>query len=231
MDMKRETFDAGRATFDLRWFLVCSVLLWTIGGVGHAKPTAGESLLERIQERYDSMKDYRAEFEQVTEYQTVNRTVRGKGEVYYKKPGRMLWVYEEPDGQFVLADGRHLYFYQPQENQVIKTRLGAAFRSDLPLSFLLGIGQIRTYFNAGVVERIDSNYRIDLYPRQADAGFKKLQLTVSSQNYDIKRAQIEDVGGNRWAIDFRSIEHDIELKPSVFELKVPTGADIVEFGS
>lgn len=231
MDMKPETFDTRPATFDLRRFLLCAVLLLTIAAVGHAKPTVGESLLDSIQERYDSMNDYRAEFEQVTEYQTVNRTIRGKGEVYYKKPGRMLWVYEEPDGQFVLADGRHLYFYQPQENQVIKTLLGAAFRSDLPLSFLLGIGQIRTYFNAGVVEQIDNNYQVDLYPRKADAGFKKLQLTVSSENYDIKHAQIEDVGGNRWTIHFRNIEHDIGLKPSVFELKVPAGADIVEFGS
>jgi len=150
---------------------------------------------------------------------------------YYSKPAKMLWAYEEPDGQFVLADGTHLYFYQPAENQIIKTLLGAAFRSDLPLSFLLGIGQIRTHFRPGVVEQIAEDYLINLYPIKANTGLNKLQLLISPQDYDIKRARIEDTGGNRWTIHFRNIERGIGLEPSVFELKAPKGADIVEFGS
>ena len=63
-------------------------------------------------------------------------------------PGRMLWSYDEPKGQFVLADGKHLYFYQPDQNQVIKSPLKNAFRGDIPFSFLLGLGNLKKDFNA-----------------------------------------------------------------------------------
>ena len=218
----------------MRWktVLCLAVLLLAVTPTtGRAKPTVDESLLDRIQKRYDSTKDYRADFEQETEYSTLNRTIRGRGKVYYSKPAKMLWEYDEPDGQFVLADGTHLFFYQPAEKQIIKTLLGAAFRSDLPLSFLLGIGKIRTFFRTGVVEEVGGDYLINLYPKEANTGLEKLQLLITSRDYDIKRAQIEDTGGNRWTINFRNIERDIGLEPSVFQLKAPKGVDIVEFGS
>ena len=113
--------------------LACAFLCTATVTIGHAEPINADSVLDHIQKRYDSTKDYEADFEQETEYRTVNRKIFGKGKVYYSKPAKMLWSYEKPDGQFVLADGRYLYFYQPAEKQIIKTALGAAFRSDLPL--------------------------------------------------------------------------------------------------
>jgi len=209
----------------------CALFFAAISGIGHAESTGADSVLNRLQERYDSTKDYTADFDQKTEYRTVNRTIRGKGKVYFSKPAKMLWLYENPDGQFVLADGTHLYFYQPGEKQIIKTSLGAAFRSDLPLSFLLGIGKIRSDFRSENAEKKGEDYVVNLYPKQNNTGLRMLQLLITAGNYDIKRAQIEDMGGNRWTIDFSNIERGIGLKPSVFELKTPHGVDVVEFGS
>lgn len=214
------------------WVLLGCALFLGVGlGAGHAATIDVDSLLDRMQERYDSTKDYTADFNQETEYRTVNRRIRGTGKVFFSKPAKMLWRYEEPDGQFVLADGHHLYFYQPTEKQIIKTSLGAAFRSDLPLSFLLGLGKIRKDFRAELLERKGEDYIVNLHPRKENTGLRKLQLSITDRNYDIKRAQIEDTGGNRWTIDFRNIEHGIGLEPEVFELKTPQGVDIVEFGS
>jgi outer membrane lipoprotein carrier protein len=217
-----------------RWnraLLGCALFFATTSGIGHTEPNEADSVLNRLQERYDSTTDYTADFDQKTEYRTVNRTINGKGKVYFSKPAKMLWLYEKPEGQFVLADGTHLYFYQPDEKQVIKTSLGAAFRSDLPLSFLLGIGKIRSDFRSEIAAQEGDDYVVNLYPRQNNTGLRTLQLLITARNYDIKRAQIEDVGGNRWTIDFSNIERGIGLEPSVFDLKTPDGVDIVEFGS
>lgn len=216
----------------LTWFFIGAVLLATTAAPGqHAAAIEAESLLQRIQERYDSTKDFTADFEQETEYRTLNRTIRGKGKVYFSKPGKMLWVYDEPDEQFVLADGTHLYFYQPVEKQIIKTALGTAFRSDLPLSFLLGLGQIRSDFRPGTVSQSGEDIQIELYPKQTETGLERLQLTVTHENYDVKRARLEDAAGNQWIIHFQNVDRSIELQPSVFELRAPQGVDIVEFGS
>lgn len=218
-------------TINVRRVLLAAVLCAAAAVGQHAAALDADSLLQRIQERYDSTKNFTADFEQETEYRTLNRTIRGKGKVYFSKPGKMLWLYDEPDEQFVLADGTHLYFYQPAEKQIIKTALGTAFRSDLPLSFLLGLGEIRKYFRPGAVAESDEDIQIELHPKETETGLERLRLTVTPENYDIKRVLLEDTAGNRWTIHFRNIEHSSELQPSVFELRAPQGVDIVEFGS
>jgi hypothetical protein len=50
----------------------------------------------------------------------------------------MFWNYETPKGSLSWPMAKHLYFYQPEQNQVIKSPLKNAFRGDIPLSFLSG---------------------------------------------------------------------------------------------
>ncbi|HEX9146339.1 MAG TPA: outer membrane lipoprotein carrier protein LolA, partial [Candidatus Binatia bacterium] len=104
--------------------------------------------MDALQRNYDATADFVADFRQETEVKTLNRSLKAWGKVSFARPGKMLWRYDEPKGQFVLADGQFLYFYQPEQNQIIKSPLKNAFRTDIPLSFLLGIGNLKKDFNA-----------------------------------------------------------------------------------
>ena len=109
---------------------------------------SADQIVDSLQKNYDATVDFVADFRQETEVKTLNRKLKASGKLYFKRPGKMFWRYEEPKGQFVLADGKNLYFYQPEQNQVIKSPLKNAFRSDIPLSFLLGLGNLKKDFNA-----------------------------------------------------------------------------------
>ena len=207
----------------------CAALLAALTQEARARNAA--DVVREVQRRYDSTRDYSAEFHQTTEYRTLNRRIAGRGSFYFSRPGKMLWRYEEPAGQFVLSDGRHLYFYQPAERQVIKTAVGAVFRSDLPLSFLLGIGKLDRDFRSELLESTADGHRLKLIPRRANTGFREIVLTVDAERYDIRRVRMEDSGGNLWTFGFENIRRGAALDPSVFRLKVPQGVDIVEFGS
>lgn len=196
-----------------------------------ARALDAQVLMRGVQQRYDATGDYSARFRQTTEYRTLNRRIDGRGRVYFSKPARMLWRYEEPAGQFVLSDGRHLYFYQPVERQVIKTAFGSAFRSDLPLSFLLGIGDLGRDFRAELTEGSGDAHGLKLSPRKPDTGVREVRLSVDPGSHDIRQVRIEDAAGNRWTFRFDDIRHGEGLDPSLFELKAPEGVDIVEFGS
>ena len=74
-----------------------------------------EFVVEGLQKRYDSTLDFVAGFRQETEIKTLNRRLTAWGKVYFRRPGKMLWRYDEPKGQVLLADGEYLYFYQPEE--------------------------------------------------------------------------------------------------------------------
>ncbi len=82
-----------------------------------------DSVVEGLQRRYDSTVDFVADFFQETNLKTLNRRVKAWGKVYFRRPGKMLWRYNEPKGQVFLADGKHLYYSQPEKKQVIKSRL------------------------------------------------------------------------------------------------------------
>lgn len=199
--------------------------------VQDARAQDAQAVVRGVQQRYDATGDYSARFRQTTEYRTLNRRIEGKGRVYFSKPGKMLWRYDEPAGQFVLSDGRHLYFYQPVERQVIKTAFGAAFRSDLPLSFLLGIGDLTRDFRAELTDGSGDAHVLELSPRKPDTGVRDVRLSVDPGTHDIRQVRIEDAAGNRWTFRFDDIRHGAGLDPSLFRLEAPEGVDIVEFGS
>src|SRR5262245_5532690 len=83
-----------------------------------AESRSADQIVDSLQKNYDATVDFIADFRQETEVKTLNRKLKASGKLYFKRPGKMLWRYEEPKGQFVLADGKNLYFYQPEQNQV-----------------------------------------------------------------------------------------------------------------
>ena len=113
-----------------------------------AEGDGADAVVDRLQRNYDTTVDFVAGFRQETEVKSLNRSLKTSGKLSFKRPGKMLWLYDTPKDQFVLTDGKHLYFYQPEQNQIIKSPLKNAFRSDIPLSFLLGLGNLKKDFNA-----------------------------------------------------------------------------------
>ncbi len=190
-----------------------------------------ESVVEGLQKRYDSTVDFVADFFQETKLKTLNRRVKAWGKVYFRRPGKMLWRYNEPKGQVFLADGKYLYYYQPEQKQVIKSRLSTAIRSGTPLSFLLGIGDLKRDFKATLVSTDKEFYVVRLTPKEAMEGIGDLLLGIEIKEFDILWAQIEDAIGNVTTIRFSSMQRGVGLRDSIFNLQIPDGVDIVELGS
>lgn len=197
---------------------------------GAAENNGADAIVDKLQKNYDATADFVADFRQETEVKTLNRSLKALGKLSFKRPGKMLWRYEEPKGQFVLADGKHLYFYQPDQNQVIKSPLKNAFRGDIPLSFLLGLGNLKKDFNATVKASEDNQYVLRLEPKGEAGGFSEILIGVSKASYDIVWVNVRDAASNVTTLRFSGMRKGVGLKDSLFELQVPKGADVVELG-
>jgi outer membrane lipoprotein carrier protein len=195
-----------------------------------AESRSADQIVESLQKNYDATVDFVADFRQETQVKTLNRTLKAWGKLSFKRPGKMLWRYEEPKGQFVLADGKHLYFYQPEQNQVIKTPLKNAFRSDIPLSFLLGIGNLKRDFTATLKGTEDDHYVLRLEPKGEAGGFSEVLVGVSRSTSDIVWVSVRDAVGNVTTLRFSNMRKGVGVQESLFRLEVPGGADIVELG-
>jgi outer membrane lipoprotein carrier protein len=191
---------------------------------------SADQIVDSLQKNYDATVDFVADFHQETEVKTLNRKLKASGKLYFKRPGKMLWRYEEPKGQLVLADGKNLYFYQPEQNQVIKSPLKNAFRSDIPLSFLLGLGNLKKDFNATLKGTEENQYVLRLEPKGELGGFSEVFVAVGRSTSDIDWVSVRDAAANVTTIRFSGMRKGVGVQESLFRFQVPDGVDIVELG-
>jgi outer membrane lipoprotein carrier protein len=195
-----------------------------------AQSANADAVVDRLQRTYDATADFVANFQQETEVKTLGRTLKTSGKVSYKRPGKMLWRYDNPKDQFVLADGKYLYFYQPEQNQVIKSPLQNAFRTDIPLSFLLGLGNIKKDFNPTLKATEENQYVVRLEPKAEAGGYSDILMGVSKATSDIQWVSVRDGAGNLTTIRFSDMRKGVGVGEALFKLQMPNGADLVELG-
>jgi len=210
--------------------IVAATLFCGIRLSGAAGGNEAQAIVERLQKNYDATADFVADFRQETEVKTLNRSLQASGKLHFKRPGKMLWIYEEPAGQFVLADGNHLYFYQPEQNQVIKSPLKNAFRGDIPLSFLLGLGNLKKDFDATLKGTENNQYVLRLEPKGEAGGYSEILMGLDKTSADIVWVSVRDAANNLTTLRFSEMRKGVGLKDSLFQVQIPQGADIVELG-
>ena len=214
------------------WLSLVLLVLWSFASreafSGDAK--SAEQIVDALQRSYDATADFVADFRQETEVKTLNRSLEAWGKLYFKRPGKMLWRYVEPQGQLVLVESSYLYFFQPEQNQIIKSPLKNAFRSDIPLSFLLGIGNLKKDFNVELKTAEEKQYVLRLEAKGEAGGFSEILLGVNRNTFDILWARIQDAASNLTTIRFSGMRKGTGLEDSLFRLQIPDGVDVVELG-
>ncbi len=195
-----------------------------------AETNSAEPIVDALQRNYDATVDFVADFRQETEVKTLGRSLKASGKLSYKRPGKMLWNYETPKGQFVLADGKHLFFYQPEQNQVIKSPLKNAFRGDIPLSFLLGLGNLKKDFNATLKASDENQNVLRLEPKGEAGGHNEILIGASKATSDILWVSVRDAASNLTTLRFSAMRKGVGIKDSLFQVQIPNGADVVELG-
>src|SRR6267154_2320107 len=83
-----------------------------------ADPTAPE-LADALQRKYDTVKDFSADFVHTYQGGVLKKQLTERGTVLIKKPGKMRWDYTAPEKKLFVSDGSKLYFYIPADKQVI----------------------------------------------------------------------------------------------------------------
>jgi outer membrane lipoprotein carrier protein len=155
------------------------------------------------------------------------RKLTSKGTVYFKRPGRMRWDMQNGQKQTIIADGTHLWIYQPSEHQVYKAPFGQAFQSATPVSFLTGIGRIADDFAVTLDGEEGGLVFLRMVPR-AGEGIGTLRLGLDPKTYDILSAEIRDPIGNVTRLQFSDLQRDGGMEDALFHFEIPQGAEVVE---
>ena len=186
-------------------------------------------VVRKVQERYDATHDFTADVTQEMTVASLGKTLTAHGHVAFKKPGKMRWELTQDDHQLIVADGTTLWFYQPDEHQVLKAPFDAAFRSSTPISFLTGVGRIAQDFDVQADGESPDGTLIYLMlvPRRQSGDVGKLRLSVARDSYDIRAAEIFDPLGNVSRLHFDNLRRNVGVPDGQFVFHVPPGVDVI----
>src|SRR5207302_7322754 len=101
-----------------------------------------EQLARDLQKKYDSIKDFSADFVHVYEGGVLHKQITERGHLLIRKPGKMRWEYTSPEKKLFVSDGLKMYAYLPQDKQVIVTSVPQDDQATTPTLFLTGKGNL-----------------------------------------------------------------------------------------
>jgi len=187
-----------------------------------------KGLVEGVEASYLKTSSITADFFQTSFFAGLDKKEASKGTVQFARPGKMNWDYQEPDPQRFVSDGSTIYFYQPKLNQVTLTSFKEAFSSELPVTFLLGLGSLSKSFNALGICKSAEGTLIKLAPKAEDASLSSFTLLVDKTSFSPLGAKIVDLGGNETSILLVAPKFNSSIPAVAFDFKIPLGVDVID---
>jgi outer membrane lipoprotein carrier protein len=193
-------------------------------------------VVKQLQTRYEKTKDLQADFTQKTTIEGFERPVTSSGKVYIKKPGRLRWNYLDPSVEDIYVNRDDVRVYVPEHKQVLVGKLTQMAASKAPLELLQGAAKLEESFD---IEPTPGNGRgvggirlLTLLPksREGEAGrsLQRIVLEVFPKTYFIRTITLYEVSGNVASFEFSSLQSNIGLGDSFFDLKLPADVEVVK---
>jgi len=206
-----------------------------LGGVS-AQTFAGEAnLLQLIQTQYQSILSFSGHFKQTSfraNSEIVPRTA--EGEVSYKRPGKMRWLYAPPEEQLLVTNGETLWLYDTLLENVTIQKL-EKLTDGTALSFLLGLGDLNEDFKRRKISKSllknPQGLIVELEPHKETANLAFIQLEVDPENYNLRTIALMDQQGNYRTITLESMSYNLALEDEFFEFEVSAEMEVIEAGN
>lgn len=182
-----------------------------------------QNAIDQFRMFVQSTKSARADFSQVVTDNRGKASAPSRGSLEFERPGKFRWVYEKP-AQTIVGDGKKVWFFDQDLNQVSVRSIEAAF-SSTPAALLAGKAEIDAAFTLVAGGESDSLNWVNAEPKQKDAGIEKIRLGF--QGADLQVMELADAFGNKTRITLSKLERNARIDAKQFTFKAPKGADVV----
>lgn len=188
--------------------------------------------LQSLENFMRTAKAGQAQFTQtVTAPAKEGQTVRSKtssGQFEFQRPGQFKFVYTKPFEQTIVADGKTVWLYDVDLNQVTQRKQADALGST-PAAILASandLSGLQKDFVLKAVPDADGLQWVEAKPKSADGQLKNVR--VGFQGETLAAMDILDGFGQRSLIRFSNLQVLPSLPAANFKFEVPVGADIMQ---
>lgn len=199
---------------------------------GQSRQATPAETARALQQHYDRIKDFSADFTHVYRGGVLKTETREHGTVEIKKPGKMRWLYTGPEKKEFVSDGRKIYSYIPDDKQVIVTDVPPEDQATTSVMFLAGKGDVTRDFTASYAPSpVPGTTGLRLTPKQPEPEYDYLVVALDPSTLQIRGLVTKDTQGGESILTFANLKENQGISDKDFVFRIPRGVDVVTNGT
>lgn len=167
-----------------------------------------------------------SDFEQVSFNADRTAMAESKGVFYLKRPGKFRWEYKKPGEQIILADGKRVYVYDVELEQVSHQDQAKAL-AGTPALLLADSAPVDQEFVIKDLPSRDGLTWLELKPKTPDTEVQSIQIGFEGK--ELRSLIMEDAFGQVTRLLFSAAKRNPSLKDDLFKLQPNKATDILQF--
>lgn len=201
--------------------MLLRMLVLTALFLGLATPAAAATPIDRFSR---DLRGLEGQFEQVVLDDKGTERERSQGRIALSLPRLFRWQYESPFPQLIVADGDHVWIFDPDLEQVT-VRKQALEEQSSPLAVLIDPAELERQFIAQPAGQSEGLDWVKLTPRIDSGAFEECRLGFEGDQ--LARMVLVDGLGQRTEIRFSGWTRNPAFAEDTFRFVPPPGADVV----
>lgn len=155
------------------------------------------------------------------------RVKTSSGRFEFERPGRFRFDYRKPFAQTIVADGKTLWLYDPDLNQVTQ-RAQARVLGQTPAALIAAAGDLRALeadFTLAAEPEQDGLQWVKATPKATEGQLQWVRVGFDGERLAV--LEIRDGLGQQSVLRFSNVQLNAPVPAGTFEFTVPRGADVL----
>ncbi len=179
---------------------------------------------QTLQMRFSGLDSFSAEFSQKLFDADQVMQEESSGMLRVQRPNRFNLEYRQPYYQLYIADGRELYFYDKDLEQVtVKAQEGML--DNTPAMLLSNPAKLDQLYHVKPQGEEGGLFWYELIPRQEGGSFERINLAF--RNNHLRIMELQDSFSQTTRLMFKNIKRNPDLDPKLFQFTPPKGVDVI----
>jgi outer membrane lipoprotein carrier protein len=185
---------------------------------------AGEGR-QRLDNFFNSVSSMRADFKQEVRDERLTVIQESSGMMLVQRPNRFRWDYTTPYKQLIISNGRDIWLYDLDLEQItvqsVDTALGRS-----PALLLSGKEPLEKNFSIKELGPVKGIEWLELVPFRKDGSFERMRLAFNGMS-ELIEMEFVDRLGQVTRIEFTGLQSNPVIEAEMFEFTPPAGVDVL----
>lgn len=188
---------------------------------------AANEVEDRLNNALKSLDNLQADFKQTVLDDDKQVVQQSMGQVSIQRPAKFKWEYQQPYEQLIVGDGKELWVYDVDLDQVTVKPMEQGLAS-APIMVLMKKQRVEEEFDVSAIGQRKFLYWIELVPKKQDMEFSRVYLGIGDGQ--IKAMELRDSFGQSTQIVFENQRSNVVFDPKTFQFDPPPGVDVFGVG-